>query len=272
MTHKQKNHTYEKAYKFLDGLSVYEIRSICRALNIPAGLNKKQRLISDIIKAVSERGIPESAVLRDKPRETSDYILNKLRQIREECAGEEGFRYGNAEIAVADQICTVKAGMAQAVLTAVTDAEAFRTLAELVYLGNVVINGNRKTGQTVEKYEKTADKIYRQYYILENSVSDAGAIEENEIGDVRDRLYDRVKRYLDDFERDAYIGKLSELFAERMYPTGNVYDEERLLRGRAAELLCGRELVRQGDNIVRIDIEGATEKVESMLREDRAER
>ncbi len=89
---------------------------------------------------------------------------------------------------------------------------------------------------------------------------------------MRDRLYDRVKRYLDDFERDAYIGKLSELFAERMYPTGNVYDEERLLRNRAAELLCGRELVRQGDNIVRIDIEGAAEKVESMLREDRAER
>ena len=57
-----------------------------------------------------------------------------------------------------------------------------------------------------------------------------------------------------------------------MYPTGNVYDVERLLRGRAAELLCGRELVRQGDNIVRIDIEGAAEKVESMLREDRAER
>ena len=61
MTHKQKDHTYEKAYQFLDGLSVYEIRSICRALNIPAGLNKKQRLISDIVKAVSERGIPESA-------------------------------------------------------------------------------------------------------------------------------------------------------------------------------------------------------------------
>ena len=74
-------------------------------------------------------------------------------------------------------------------------AAEFSLLAQLVFLGNYVVNGCRSPKEELGEYNALADMIYRERY--------AEAAEENEIADVRDRLYDEVREYLEAFEEDV---------------------------------------------------------------------
>ena len=81
-------------------------------------------------------------------------------------------------------------------------AAEFSLLAQLVFLGNYDVNGCRSPEELGE-YNALADMIYRERYAQTTGIRDREEIEDNEIADVRDRLYDEVREYLEAFEEDV---------------------------------------------------------------------
>ena len=79
--------------------------------------------------------------------------------------------------------------------------EKCRRLAQLVFLGNYVVNGWRAPREELEEYDLLAEEICRAEYAFLTGIAEADA-EENEIADVRDRLCDSVLKYLEAFEAD----------------------------------------------------------------------
>ena len=82
-------------------------------------------------------------------------------------------------------------------------AAEFSLLAQLVFLGNYVVNGCRSPQEELGEYNALADMIYRERYAQTTGIRDREEIEDNEIADVRDRLYDEVREYLEAFEEDV---------------------------------------------------------------------
>lgn len=79
--------------------------------------------------------------------------------------------------------------------------EKCRRLAQLVFLGNYVVNGWRAPREELEEYDLLAEEIFRAEYAFSTGIAAEDA-EENEIADVRDRLCDSVLKYLEAFEAD----------------------------------------------------------------------
>lgn len=79
--------------------------------------------------------------------------------------------------------------------------EKCRCLAQLVFLGNYVVNGWRTPREELEEYDLLAEEIFRAEYAFSTGIAAEDA-EENEIADVRDRLCDSVLKYLEAFEAD----------------------------------------------------------------------
>ncbi len=82
-------------------------------------------------------------------------------------------------------------------------AAEFSLLAQLVFLGNYVVNGCRSPKEELGEYNALADMIYRERYAQTTGIRDREEIEDNEIADVRDRLYDEVREYLEALEEDV---------------------------------------------------------------------
>ena len=53
------------------------------------------------------------------------------------------------------------------------------------------------------EYVELTDKLCRRQYEQTNRISDSEAIEENEIADVHDKIFDTVSQYLEAFEQDV---------------------------------------------------------------------
>lgn len=83
--------------------------------------------------------------------------------------------------------------------------EKCRRLAQLVFLGNYVVNGCRAPREELEEYDLLAEEIFRAEYAFSTGIAAEDA-EENEIADVRDRLCDSVLKYLEAFEADILAG------------------------------------------------------------------
>lgn len=79
--------------------------------------------------------------------------------------------------------------------------EKCRRLAQLVFLGNYVVNGWRAPREELEEYDLLAEELCRAEYAFLTGIAAEDA-EENEIADVRDRLCDSVLKYLEAFEAD----------------------------------------------------------------------
>lgn len=80
--------------------------------------------------------------------------------------------------------------------------EKCRRLAQLVFLGNYVVNGWRAPREELEEYDLLAEEICRAEYAFSTGIAEADA-EENEIADVRDRLGGETEAYLAAFEADV---------------------------------------------------------------------
>ena len=83
----------------------------------------------------------------------------------------------------------------------------FEKLLQMVYLGEYVIRSCCGDGGEGQAYCDTAKMLYAKRYAAEYGASEQDA-EENEIADMRDRLYDSTHEYLDRFEGDVINEKI----------------------------------------------------------------
>lgn len=142
------------------------------------------------------------------------------------------------------------------------DQEEWQTLLELVFLGEYAVNACRPPKEISQKHRDAANALYRRHYEQTVKVSDPEAIEDNEIADIRDEVYDSVQEYLERFEEDVCLEKLAELFAEREYPPTEGDAEEQNLKRGLAEKYIRRRLQEKGLSAIRLDIPDLRRKVE----------
>lgn len=81
--------------------------------------------------------------------------------------------------------------------------EELRLLLQLVYLGAVVVNGKRR--KPLAAYDALAEKVYAQVLAAGVVRAEKGrGIAGNETADLRDRLFDKVKDLLEEYERAVF--------------------------------------------------------------------
>ncbi|HIR66597.1 MAG TPA: hypothetical protein IAB94_00950 [Candidatus Coproplasma avicola] len=91
-------------------------------------------------------------------------------------------------------------------------AAELTALAELVYMGNYVVDVGKKQGQGGEKYSEVSHKIFQNFYAVRNRIADMAFVGEDEAADARDILDGRTQIYIAQFEKCAFRKKLSEIF------------------------------------------------------------
>ena len=88
--------------------------------------------------------------------------------------------------------------------------EEMRLLLQLVYLGAVVVNGERR--KPLAAYDALAEKVYAQVLAAGAVRAEKGrGIAGNETADRRDRLFDKVKDLLEEYERAVFRERLFTL-------------------------------------------------------------
>lgn len=125
-------------------------------------------------------------------------------------------------------------------------------LLQLVFLGEYAVNACRMPQEISWEHRAVAQKLYRMQCLQIGKFSDADAIEENEIADVRDRIYDSVQEYLAQFEQDVCLEKLAEMLAERDYPAANC-DARQMLARERAEQVYKTKLRKEGIRLIRLE-------------------
>ena len=71
--------------------------------------------------------------------------------------------------------------------------DELQTLLELVFLGEYAVNACRAPKEVSRRHRDMAYRLYRAAYEVEKHVSDPEAIEQNELDDFRDQIYDGVQ-------------------------------------------------------------------------------
>ena len=203
---------FNKVYEYLNKKGVYELRNIGRALCVRAPtLYKKRELIEQIIEnAVS--GKVTACLGRGAPVKAERASLQTLSEIRK-------------MVYDVNIKSTEERGM-----TITINQEEERYLLHCVYLGLLVINGNRKNGEQREEYNEFAEDIYKQVCGKEERITD------NEAAGVRDKIYDEVAAFVEDYENAVFREKLAESFAQEKYPVVNG-DENSVFVNLVAERL-----------------------------------
>lgn len=188
---------FNKVYEYLNKKGVYELRNIGRALCVRAPtLYKKRELIEQIIEnAVSGKGT--ACLGRGAPVKAERASLQTLSEIRK-------------MVYDVNIKSTEERGM-----TITINQEEERYLLHCVYLGLLVINGNRKNGEQREEYNEFAEDIYKQVCGKEEGITD------NEAAGVRDKIYDEVSAFVEDYENAVFREKMAESFAQEKYPVVN---------------------------------------------------
>lgn len=188
---------FNKVYEYLNKKGVYELRNIGRALCVRAPtLYKKRELIEQIIEnAVS--GKVTACLGRGAPVKAERASLQTLSEIRK-------------MVYDVNIKSTEERGM-----TITINQEEERYLLHCVYLGLLVINGNRKNGEQREEYNEFAEDIYKQVCGKEERITD------NEAAGVRDKIYDEVAAFVEDYENAVLREKMAESFAQEKYPVVN---------------------------------------------------
>ena len=95
--------------------------------------------------------------------------------------------------------------------------EHLENLAQMIYLGNTVINGYRKTDEVKSNYNSLADDIYKQIidvipqsalnYRFENMPNEKSA--EAKVSDYRDKIAHSVQELYSDYKDNIYYELLS---------------------------------------------------------------
>lgn len=188
---------FNKVYEYLNEKGVYELRNIGRALCVRAPtLYKKRELIEQIIEnAVS--GKVTACLGRGAPVKAERASLQTLSEIRK-------------MVYDVNIKSTEERGM-----TITINQEEEKYLMHCVYLGALMINGNRKNGEQREEYNEFAENIYKQVCGKEEGLTD------NEAAGMRDKIYDEVSAFVEDYENAVFREKLAESFAQEKYPVVN---------------------------------------------------
>ena len=188
---------FRKVYEYLNKKGIYELRNIGRAFCVRAPTShKKWELIEQIIEnAVSGKGT--ACLGRGAPVKAERASLQTLSEIRK-------------MVYDVNIKSTEERGM-----TITINQEEERYLLHCVYLGLLVINGNRKNGEQREEYNEFAEDIYKQVCGKEERITD------NEAAGVRDKIYDEVAAFVEDYENAVFREKMAESFAQEKYPVVN---------------------------------------------------
>ena len=188
---------FNKVYEYLNKKGVYELRNIGRAFFVRAPtLYKKRELIEQIIEnAVS--GKVTACLGRGAPVKAERASLQTLSEIRK-------------MVYDVNIKSTEERGM-----TITINQEEERYLLHCVYLGLLVINGNRKNGEQREEYNEFAENLYKRVCGKEEEITD------NEAAGVRDKIYDEVAAFVEDYENAVFREKMAESFAQEKYPVVN---------------------------------------------------
>ena len=184
---------FRKVYEYLNKKGIYELRNIGRAFCVRAPTShKKWELIEQIIEnAVSGKGT--ACLGRGAPVKAERAYLQTLSEIRK-------------MVYDVNIKSTEERGM-----TITINQEEERYLLHCVYLGLLVINGNRKNGEQREEYNEFAENIYKQ-------VCGKEEIADNEVAGMRDKIYDEVAAFVEDYENAVLREKMAESFAQEKYP------------------------------------------------------
>ena len=91
-------------------------------------------------------------------------------------------------------------------------------LASLIYLGNLVINGYKKSKEVKSEYVRLADDIYRQIieivpintlnYEFKNMPNNKSL--DAQIADFRDRISDMIEEDYQDFQDSLFVDLISK--------------------------------------------------------------
>lgn len=186
---------FNKVYEYLNKKGVYELRNIGRALCVRAPTShKKQEFIEQIIEnAVSGKGT--ACLGRGAPvKAEKASMLSEIRKMVYDVniKSEE------------DRKMTIRLNQGEE-----------KYLLHCVYLGALMINGNRKNGEQREEYNEFAENIYKQVCGKEEGITD------NEAAGVRDKIYDEVSAFVEDYENAVLREKMAESFAQEKYPVVN---------------------------------------------------
>ncbi len=76
------------------------------------------------------------------------------------------------------------------------------TLAKLCRAGEYVINSTKRVGEELPEYRGLSAWVYTNVYLSMYPGVAPDDIEDNEISDISDRLFDSIKEFLTNYERD----------------------------------------------------------------------
>lgn len=188
---------FSKVYEYLNKKGVYELRNIGRAFCVRAPTShKKQEIIEQIIEnAVSGKGT--ACLVRGAPVKAERASMQTLLEIRK---------------MVYD--INIKSEEERKMTIRLNQGEE-KYLLHCIYLGVFMINGNRKNGEQREEYNEFAENIYKQVCGKEKGITD------NEVAGMRDKIYDEVAAFLEDYENAVLREKMAESFAQEKYPVVN---------------------------------------------------
>ena len=153
---------FSKVYEYLNKKGVYELRNIGRAFCVRAPTShKKQEIIEQIIEnAVSGKGT--ACLVRGTPVKAERASMQTLLEIRK---------------MVYD--VNIKSEEERGMTIRLNQGEE-KYLLHCVYLGVLMVNGNRKNGEQREEYNEFAENIYKQ-------VCGKEEITDNEVAGIRSR-------------------------------------------------------------------------------------
>lgn len=187
---------FSKVYEYLNKKGVYELRSIGRAFCVRAPTShKKWELIEQIIENAAS-GKVTACVGRGAPVKAERASMQTLSEIRK-------MVYDVNIKSEEDRKMTIR-----------LNQEEEKYLLYCVYLGLLMINGNRKNGEQREEYNEFAENIYKQ-------VCGKEEIADNEVAGMRDKIYDEVAAFVEDYENAVLREKMAESFAQEKYPVVN---------------------------------------------------
>lgn len=187
---------FSKVYEYLNKKGVYELRSIGRAFCVRAPTShKKWELIEQIIENAAS-GKVTACVGRGAPVKAERASMQTLSEIRK-------MVYDVNIKSEEDRKMTIR-----------LNQEEEKYLLHCVYLGLLMINGNRKNGEQREEYNEFVENIYKQ-------VCGKEEIADNEAAGMRDKIYDEVAAFLEDYENAVFREKMAESFAQEKYPVVN---------------------------------------------------
>lgn len=213
---------YKDMYQKLNEQSIFSLRTYGREIGVAQPtLKKKEELIIHIIKIMNGLEAPAKQSNKGAHPKSQKVVWEKEDKSIKPVADDEG-----------DKMVDLK----------ITQNELV-TLAELVYLGSIVMEGSEKE-ETILRSNELCNKIFCKYYQIIKGNELKENISENDIAAVHDRLFDRVGWLIDKYEWDSTVDRISQIYANKEVQIKN-YDVQQYALNKEAENRC-RELLKKG--------------------------